>query len=259
MNEWLLLCTSVIAQIRQRPRDHVAQQMWLAVLLQPGNHSRRQFRKVVHWQVFEGQEHLLHYRLEHLKLDIIRDTRLRLPWAALLVLQHLFVARLDHRETGDLLLQCNSLVVLFLLVLVQVEDVLDGLLEHGRLAQLVPGRLVLLACGHEVLQSVVALLDRIPSLLLRLRVRLPATLLVAGHGRARPVVAVVLVVCVVRRGAGRVRVQAARAAASRVVVQNFRFLRTVRVAAQRGSVRGGGGRTWRGEGYGLIAVHFDSK
>lgn len=228
----------IIAHILKRSRDSVPQQVRFTVLLQPGYDARGQFGKVVHGQGLEGEEHLLHDRLKHLELDVIWHARLRLSGTALLVLQHLLVAGLDHGEAGDLLLQSDAFVVLLLLVLVQVQDVLDGLLQDGGLAQLVAGRLVLLAGGHEVLQGVVPLLDGIPPLLLGLRVRFAAPFLVAGHRGTGAIVAVVLVVRVVGRGVGRV--QTARAGAAGVVVQDAGILWTVWVGGERGTVSG----TW---------------
>lgn len=231
----------IIPYILKSSGDSVPQQVRLTVLLQPGDDARGQFGKVVHGQGLEGEEHLLHDRLKHLELDVVWHAGLRLSGAALLVLQHLLVAGLDHGEPGDFLLQRDAFVVLLLLVLVQVQDILDGLLQDGGLAQLVARRLVLLTRGHEVLQGVVPLLDGIASLLLGLRVRFAATLLVAGHRGTGPVVAVVLVVRVVGRGVGRV--QTARAGAPGVVVQDARIFRAVWVGGEGGTVSG----TWEVE------------
>lgn len=116
------------------------------------------------------------------------------------MLQHILVAALDDAQRRHLLLQRHILVVLFLLLQMQIADVVDGLLQHGRLAQLIAGRVVLLARRHQLLQRIVAPFDGVATLLLGLRVRLATPFLVADVSFVVVAAAVVVVVLYVADG-----------------------------------------------------------
>lgn len=153
--------------------------MRLAVLLQPRNNPTGQLRKIIHRQLLKRHEHFVHDGAEHLELDVVAEPRLGPTRTLLLLLEHVLVVLLDDPQCHHLLLERGLLLVLLLLVLVQEADVIDRLLQHGSLAQLVTGSVGLLAAGDQLLQRIVPLLDGVPALLLGLGVRLAAPFLVA--------------------------------------------------------------------------------
>lgn len=195
----------ILANLHQRLSDNFTQQVWLAVFLNPRRARLCQLLKRVHWQLLKTIKHIVHNILQHLKLYILIEGTFSVR-CSLLVLQHRLVVVLNYPQSQHFLLQHTKLFLLFLFLLMQVRNVIDGFLKDGRFADFISGGIILLARRNNVLQLLVTTFDGVPTLLFRLSVSLPTTLSITNRVATLCVVALFFTFCVlITTGRGAIK------------------------------------------------------